>query len=310
MSQETASKPFFPPPLPKGGTVGLVSPCKWTRPEWIEALGMKVRERGYHFVVPEQNYLRQDQFAGDEATRAAAINGLFADPKIDAILCGRGGKGGLPLLEGLDYDLIRRNPKPFVGFSEITALLQAITGRTGMITYHGPLAVSFSPELYEKRNEEDLFAVIGAERKRISFPEAKTSRKGTARGRLVGGTLCLLQALVGTPFDWSGNEAVLFIEDVGEPYYKIERMMTHLRLAGKFKGLRAALIAEIVDADTVEPPEVPYGKTLEEIMLAHLPPDIPVAFNAPCGHGRYISTFPVGADVTLELSEEGGVLSF
>ncbi len=313
MSQETAPKPFFPPPLPKGGTVGLVSPSKWAKPERIEIFVQKLRARGYQVVVPDQNYKKFHQFAGMEAERIEALHQMFVDPSIDAIFCARGGTGAMGIIDRLDYDLIRENPKPFVGFSDITAYLCAINAQTGMVVYHGPMDWNFQPDSYDPRSEEDLFAVLGEgkPRRRLSFPDLRVARTGVAEGRLAGGNMCLLQYLTGTPYDLPDIKTILFLEEVEEPLYKIENMMAHFRLAGKFEKVQAVLVGEMVDlTDDSEKGETPYGRTLEEIMLAHLPPDIPVAFNAPCGHGRYISTFPVGADVKLELSEEGGVLSF
>lgn len=295
MPHAKSLEPFYPPPLPQGGTIGIVSPGKWTAPERLETMLQALRKRGYRTIVHEQNLMREGQLAGPAVARAAALHDMFDDEKIDVVFCARGGAGTLLLLDGIDYDLIARNPKPLVGFSDITALLNAVTAQTGLVTFHGPMDWNFQPENFDPRSERDLFAVLGGGRS-LRFEGLGQGRDGAAEGRLVGGNLCLLQALIGTKYDFSGAGAVLFIEEVEEPYYKIERMMAHLRLAGKFEGLRAVLVGEMVDVpDETEPEEPPYGKTLRDIMLAHLPPDIPVVFDFPCGHGKYLTTLPVGA---------------
>ncbi len=302
MSNFESAAPFFPPPLPKGGTVGIVSPSKWTQPERLDFLGQTLKKRGYKVVVHEQNFMRFGQLAGPDEARAMALHDMFDDEKIDAVFCARGGAGAILLLDKLDYGLMARNPKPLVGFSDITALLNAITQRTGLVTFYGPMEWNFLPEQYDPRSERDLFSVLGAGPRQLSFSALQTPREGLAEGRLVGGNLCLLQSLIGTPYDWSGRDKILFLEEVEEPFYKLERMMAHLRLAGKFEGLRAVLVGEMVDMiDKTEPQEEPYGKSLEQIMMDHLPPDIPLAFNFPCGHGNYITTLPVGAEVKLSI---------
>lgn len=119
--------------------------------------------------------------------------------------------------------------------------------------------------------------------------------------------MSLLQSLIGTPYDWSGQDAILFIEDIEEPLYKLERTLAHMKLAGKFEGVRAVLVGEMVgildDKPDLDPKEhTCYGHSFEELVLKHVPPDIPVAFNIPCGHGRHLATFPVGAVVQVQLT--------
>lgn len=298
-------EPFYPPPLPKGGTIGIVSPSKWALPERLDVFVEALKKRGHKVVLHEQNMMRMGQLAGPDEARVAAIHDMFDDETIDAVFCARGGAGAVLLLDRLDYDLIARNPKPFVGFSDITALLNAVTARTGLVTFHGPMDWNFLSEQYDPRSEADLFAVLSGPPCSLRYEGLTPGRSGSAEGRLAGGNLCLLQSLIGTPYDWSGAGKILFLEEVEEPLYKIERMMAHLRLAGKFEGARGVLVGEMVDLiDETEPEEPSYGKSLQEIMVAHLPPDIPVVFDFPCGHGDYITTLPVGGRAKLAI--EGG----
>ena len=194
-------------------------------------------------------------------------------------------------------------------------LLHAIQQRCGFVTYHGPMSVSFSKPDLDARTGSDLLSVIGNRRKhcRLHYPDVEVVRQGKTDGVLLGGNITLLQHLIGTPFDWSSKDAILFIEDVNEPVYRIDRAMTHMRLAGKLQGLKAVLVGEMVrltDADPAIEGDVPFGRDLKEIILDHVPPHVPLAFNFPCGHGSYITTLPVGASVQLNLGARGAEISF
>lgn len=306
----------LPPPLKRGGTIGIVSPGRWPKPDWISKGTSLLEERGYQVVAHAQNYLKNGQLAGSDAARAEAIMDMFADSTIDAILVTRGGTGSLRLLDQLDYKLIRRNPKPFVGFSDITALLQAISKRAGFAAYHGPIMWNFS-NTPDSRTLDDMLAVISNKKKnfKIRVSDAECIRPGRAKGKLVGGNMTLLQNLIGTPYDWSGKDAILFIEDVDEILYKIDRMLNHFRLAGKFADVRAVIVGEMVNVPDGESGfmrkgEKPYGRSLKQILLDQLPPDIPICMNFPCGHGQYMTTLPLGAQAQLILNSTNVELSF
>lgn len=291
-----------PPLLPAKGTVGIVAPSRWPRKEMLEGTIAALEARGYETVVHDQCYQQNGTLAGSDAARAEALNEMFADRTIDAILCARGGSGAMLVLDRLDYETIRANPKPLIGSSDVTALLHAVMIKAGLVTYHGPMCFHFLPERHEVYTEQDLFYMIAGETgsRLLRFPMARVERAGQAQGRLVGGNLSMLAALIGTPYDWSGDGAILFLEEVNEPLYRIERMMAQLRLAGKFEGVRAVLVGEMVGIPEEKPEDMPvgdcpYGRTLDDIMRKHLPTDIPLAFDVPCGHGRYLTTFPIGA---------------
>ncbi len=306
---------FYPPPLPERGCIGVVAPSRRPQRAWIDGTIRRLEARGVRVKVYDQVFFEEGQLAGSDAQRAQALHEAFADPSVHAILCARGGTGATLVLDKLDFELIRRNPKPFIGFSDATVLLQAITSRTGMVTYHGPMGWNFSDENYDARTEGDLFSMIAGNKKSAVFTGLDVAREGRAQGPLVGGNMKLLQCLIGTPFDWSARDAILFIEETGEYLYALERTMSHLRLAGKFEGIRAVIVGEILDLLDDNPKykettEAPYGRTAKDIMLRHLPADVPLVFDFPCGHGRYNTTLPVGADVCLSLEGQEARLDF
>lgn len=304
----------FPPPLKPGGTIGIVSPGRWPKPEWIATGKTLLEERGYTVVIHAQNYLKDGQLAGSDAARAEAIMDMFADRTIDAVICARGGTGSLRLLEKLDYKLIKRNPKPFIGYSDITVLLQAINKRCGFVTYHGPMLVSFAADFDPRMIEEMLTAVGGKKNIRLRFSEAECIKPGRTEGVLIGGNLTLLEYLIGTPCDWSAKDAILFFEDTEEVIYKLADKLQHLKQAGKFAGVRAILVGEMVDIGDGETGyarkgDKPFGKNLREVFLDILPNDVPLCLNFPCGHGAYHTTLPVGAPAKLTLGARGAELT-
>ncbi len=304
----------FPPALKPGGTIGVISPGRWPKPEWINKGKSLLEARGYTVVVHAQNYLKEGQLGGSDAARAEAVKDMFADRTIDAVICARGGTGSIRLLDKLDYKMIRRNPKPFIGYSDITVLLQAITKRCGLITYHGPMLVSFAGEHDPAMLDEMLEVAGGRKNIRIKSAAADCVRPGRAEGTLVGGNLTLLEYLIGTPYDWSAKDAILFIEDTEEVVYKMADKLQHLKLAGKFEGVRGIIIGEMVDIEDGETGfarkgDKPYGKNLREVFLDILPPDVPLCFDFPCGHGKYHTTLPVGASAKLTLGARGAELA-
>lgn len=301
---------FFPPLLPAGGCVALIAPSRRATPSYIQGYKTIIEARGYKVKVSDKACQQDGILAGTDETRAEAVMEAFTDPAIDAIFCVRGGTGANLILDLLDFDVIKQNPKPFVGYSDITALINAIAARTGMVTFHGPMASNFSPRRCNKQTEEALFSTIGVRPspRQIVLAGLDVVREGAAKGRLVGGNIAILESLIGTAYDWTGEGAILFVEEVNEPLYKIERMLSHLRQAGKFEGMRAILVGKmmrVTDWQTNLDPEEHevYGRALKDFVLKHIPPHIPVVFEVPCGHGDPLITFPVGAQVELELKD-------
>lgn len=302
---------FFPPLLPDGGCVSLVSPSRRGTADFIDNYKAVFEDRGYRVKVSKESYKQDGILAGTDQMRADALMDAFQDQDVDAIFCLRGGTGANLLLDLIDFDIIRQNPKPIVGFSDITALLNAITVRTGMVTFHGPMASNFIKSRKDKRTEESLFAMVcqSVHRKKTFMEELDVACEGRATGRMVGGNIALLETLIGTAYDWSGEGAILFIEEVNEPLYKIERMLAHLRQAGKFKGVKAVLVGEMMEIkdwqSNLDPADHEvYGRALKDFVLKHIPADIPVVFEVPCGHGMPLMTFPVGAEVSVDIKKD------
>jgi muramoyltetrapeptide carboxypeptidase len=248
--------------------------------------------QGYGVSLAEHLYQRQDYTAGSDDVRLRDLHAMFEDQEVEAIICARGGYGALRLLDKVDYSLIRDNPKPFVGYSDITALLLAIHLRTGLITFHGSmLKDSFEGKGRNLTSALDL--ISASEVLRVSFEQGKILRSGHARGALLGGNLSLLSRLIGTGYLPSFKGALLFMEERGESLYRIDRMLTHLRLSGSLDEVGAIIGGDFTDCGDMAP--------IQELLLeAAGDLDIPVVTGLPVGHGAANSAIPIGMTATLD----------
>jgi muramoyltetrapeptide carboxypeptidase len=306
-----APRPVKPKRLAAGDTVALVAPANATfnsmelqiARESLEALGLKVRVGGH--LLDRHGYL-----AGRDKDRAADINGFFADRSVSAVLPIRGGWGSSRVLPYLDFDVIRRNPKVVLGYSDISALLLGIHAKTGLVTFHGPNGMGrwdeFSVE-YFKRVLMQGEAITFENPRKLSDRNVLTQIEnrtltitgGKARGRLLGGNLTVLTTIGGSPYlpPWDG--AIFFCEDVGEGYYRVDRMLTQLKLAGvlsKITGFVFGTCSECTPGDNN------FGAlTLEEIFADHIKPlGIPAWTGAMIGHDMPQWTLAQGIDVEVD----------
>jgi muramoyltetrapeptide carboxypeptidase len=305
--------------LSPGQTVGLVAPSSAPNEpedirfavEVLESLGFRVRP-GAH-VFDRQGYL-----AGTDATRAADLNAMFADDGIDAIWCVRGGYGASRILPMLDYDRMRRSPKALIGFSDITALHMALHTQADLVSFHGPVAWrSFTPyTLHEWKRvlcETNVPVRLGAP---PSFEprEGQVDRKnrvmtlvpGRARGRLVGGNLCLMAHLTGTRYAPDLRGAILFLEDVDEPYYRIDRFLTQLWLSGSLDGVTGVVFGKFTRCE----PSASFvqNRVLEDILAERCRTlGVPAISGFMVGHVDDQTTLPIGC--LAELDADAGTVT-
>jgi muramoyltetrapeptide carboxypeptidase len=294
--------------LAPGATVGLINPAG---PTFVRSDLRMVTEvlgaLGLRWKFGDHVFDRHGFLAGTDDNRAADVNTMFRDPSVDAILAVRGGWGCNRILPLLDYDTIRKNPKIIVGYSDITSLLLAIYAKTGLVTFHGPVGTStwnqFSTN-YFKRVLFDAEAVTfeNPETKGDNLIQTKdrveTISQGTARGTLVGGNLSVLTAMIGSPYlpQWKGT--ILFLEDDGEAVYRVDRMLTQLRIAGIAGQLAGIVIGKCTDCE----PGPGFGSlTLEEVYQEQIAPlGIPAFAGAMVGHIENKFTLPVGIEAEID----------
>lgn len=286
--------------LEQGDRIGVVCPSYRIEPERLERAKGVFEGLGYEVVLGRTTRLKENKYAGSPAERAADLMEMFADPSIDAIVCGRGGYGGNRVLPLLDYAVIRSNPKIFVGFSDITGFHASIAQHTGLVTFHGPMLTTFGRQTIPYNLEVLQRVLSGADGVKIkSTPEcpARVLHPGVARGPLVGGNLSLVEERLGTPGQIDTRGTVLLLEEIDERLHALDRMMLHLRESGSLDGIAGLLLGEMLEMkDTADP----FGKSAEEIVMDVCAGyDFPVIANFPCGHGDYQATLPISHEVEI-----------
>ena len=307
-----------PPRLQPGDTIALINPSNAVyergpyvqATETLQALGFKVRE------APNLR-ARYGQFGGTDAQRASDVNAMFADPSVQGILALTGGSGGNRILPLLDYALIARNPKFLGGFSDITALLNAVHTRTGLVTFHCPVGASefnaFSVKWLRGAVLEAQAQTLAneAEKEDNLVPRGgriTTLRGGRARGPLVGGNLAVLSAMAGSAYWPRFDGAILFLEEVNEYIYRVDRMLSTLKLAGALDRLSGVVLGAFTNCN---PGDNNFGVlTLDEVFDDYFvkPLNVPVYSGAQFGHIRRKFTLPVGLDV--ELDADAGTIRY
>lgn len=300
-----------PSRVSRGDRIVLVSPATAafeTQP--IEIMADAFRALGLEVVLGGNFYQRRGYFAGTDAERAEDLNAAFADPSIRMIFA-RGGWGSARLLPLLDYEVIAANPKVLLGYSDATALITGVHAKTGLITFHGPTPVSrfsaqhirrviMNGEALQMRNPVD----IDDDNTIQTEDRIQVLRPGKVRGRLLGGNLTVLTAIMGSSYLPHFDGAILFLEDVNEAVYRVDRMLTELKLAGILDRIAGFVFGRCTDCD----PDSSYGSlTLEEVLKEHiLPLGIPAFSGSMIGHIDEQFTLPLGAE--LELEAETGTL--
>jgi muramoyltetrapeptide carboxypeptidase len=301
---------LLPKAIQKGDTLGLISPSAATSDrmqftfakEALEALGFQVK-LGANLTN------RRGHLAGTDEERAQDLNSMFADPEVKAIICIRGGSGAARILPLIDYQLIKKNPKPLMGYSDITAIHCAIQTQTGLITFHGPNGTgswnSFNVKQFEQMFfEQGKITYINEQPKGddlvVKTNRIQTLKAGTIKGKILGGNLTVLTSLSGTPYYPDFKDAILFIEDIGEDPYKMDRMMSTLKLNGTLSKIKGFIFGQCSDCE----PGGGYGSlSVDQVLDDYvLPLGIPAYTGAMIGHLPKQFIIPVGARVKMDAS--------
>jgi muramoyltetrapeptide carboxypeptidase len=288
--------------LQKGDTVGVVAPA-WTFD--IESFKRAIAElRALGFKVKYDNtiFKRHWSMAGYDLERAEEINCMFADRQVRAIFCAKAGYGSVRTIPYLDKKVISRNPKIFVGYSDITILLAYLQKIANMVVFHGPvLSGEFHPEM-SRITLDYLFKCLNRPYPvgEMSFPSLKTIRGGKVTGLLVGGNLSLLVSAIGTPWGIDTDGKILFLEDVGEDLENIDELLLHLKFAGKLKKVKGLIFGRMLDCYDSSGRKYNIQDIIEEILDDI---EVPIIYGFPSGHfrGRGANvTLPLGTSVTLD----------
>jgi muramoyltetrapeptide carboxypeptidase len=293
-------KPIRPRRLKPGDTIGFVAPASPFDPETFLRGVRTLESLGFRTRVNDEIFEKTGYMAGNDGHRARLVNRLFKDAAIKAIFCARGGFGSLRILPLVDYDLIRENPKVFIGFSDITALLTAITTRSGLISFHGPVVTTLAGA-----SEMTCNALLGAISSDMPLEVQPTRgvvvQAGRAQGPLIGGNLTTLCHLLATPFETRFKNCILLLEDRGEAAYRIDRMLFQMKLAGCFDGIAGLALGSFEDCGSLD--------AIYKIFQAHFQKiPVPILGGFDTGHGKRNLTIPFGIDATLDTEQQ--ILSF
>ena len=289
-----------PPALRPGDTVGIVAPASNIHRDALEAGCQALRSLGYRPFYLDSIFEKDVYFAGSANRRARELEEMFVRDEVRAIVCARGGYGSNYLLPLLDVETIKKHPKIFVGYSDLTCLLTYFADAAGIVTFHGPMVAKD----FGRINGVDLSswqnALSGTSQWTVEVnPEVTALVGGAAEGILYGGCLSILVASLGTPYEIQTNGTILFLEDVAAKPFQIDRMLMQLKLAGKFNGVRGIIFGEMLDC--VQNPGKDQGYTLEEVVLRVVGDlGIPVAFGLRSGHVTQRNiTLPIGVRSAL-----------
>ncbi|QEG33663.1 S66 peptidase family protein [Bythopirellula goksoeyrii] len=315
-SAQERQTPSWPKLLQPGDTIMFVAPAGVVDRDQLMLAKKRLEERGYHVIMRDDLFSVEGYLAGSDERRAEELMQAFRDPEVDAIFPARGGYGVMRILELLDFDVIRQNPKLVTGFSDITALHSALNKQAGLISFHSPnptwglgseenlppFAAKYFFRAVEENPEgpQDYVIEIPAD-----VPQPVSLGTGTTRGRLTGGNLSLIAALEGTPYGIDTQDAILLIEDIGEAPYRIDRMLQQLKLTGKLNQIRGAILGQFTKTEEREENEIEDPRFSAEGVLRQYfePLGIPVLMNFPIGHHEMNCTLPLGGEVEIDANK-------
>ena len=292
MNQMIGSKasPVFCSLKPKD-VIGVAAPSARFDVQAFEQGVAKLKSMGFDVYIPKGITGGYRYLAGTDRQRADVLNSLFVDPRVKGIIAARGGFGAMRLLPFLDWEVIAKNPKLFMGFSDPTVLISALVSRAGICALHGPNLVSLGQA--DPRTLDRFAQAVAGRFTRIDLPSDQVLAGGRAEGRLAGGNLATLVHMIGTAYQPDFTGSILFIEDVGEPAYKIDRMLTQMKMAGILDGVKGVLTGSFENCDDER-----YIPQIIQEMFADS--SVPICMGIEAGHGAVNLSLPMGGQVVLD----------
>jgi muramoyltetrapeptide carboxypeptidase len=292
---------YKPAPLRRGGRIGVVAPAGCVDDELLSAGVQALQQDGFQVELAPGVHDRKGYLAGDDEKRARDLEGFFCRPDLDAIFCARGGFGSIQLIPHLT-ERIRSHPKIFAGYSDVTSLLNWLLQSCGMVTFHAPMvAMDFAHGL-SPHSRDHLWGTLTGEKWTWKIEVGEVIRSGKVQAEMLGGCLSVVVTTLGTPYEIDTTGKMLFLEDIGEKPYRVERMLTHLKMAGKLERLAGLVFGDFTQCNGEGP------RNVREIIgdLFYEAP-YPVVMGIPAGHGRENLALPFG--VELALDGDAGTLS-
>lgn len=299
-----------PNTLKLGDTIGIVGPSSPTTEDKVVSAKEHLQGLGFKIKLTPSCSATHGYLAGSDDLRAQDLNSLFADKEVNGVLCLRGGYGAMKILDKVDFEIIRNNPKVFIGYSDITALHIAINQISELVTFHGPMFASDIAAGLDQFSKKEFMRAItdSTNMGEIPNPDGEligTLVGGTAAGTLIGGNLALISGTMGTPYEIDTKGKILFLEEIGEEPYRVDRMLTQLALAGKFDDVAGIVLGDWNDCESKKHNN---SLTLMEVFKEIIVPfNKPTIYNLKGGHCTPKVTLPFGVKATL--SADKGILS-
>lgn len=296
---------LIPPPLSAGDVLGIIAPAGQLQKKGDFIQGIKIlQEMGFALKFPRDLWPGYGYLADTDEMRSLEFNDLLRDSEVKGLISLRGGYGCLRMLEGIDLDLVRAHPKYFIGFSDITILQNYLFETTGLVSLHGPVVTSLATQELDSLLRF-IECLHGRWHSELRSSEIEVLIDGSpATGHLVGGNLASLLTMLGTRYDMDWAGAIVLLEDINEPSYKVDRMLTQLALAGKFANIRGLILGNFSSsAQATKLEQLQYQEEVWRRVMDLLGPrQIPIWGNFPSGHCRRNLTLPIGAQTTMDSS--------
>jgi muramoyltetrapeptide carboxypeptidase len=288
--------PVKPPRLEPGDTIGIVAPASpFNQERFMKGVAV-LESMGFRVSLEEDIFFKDGYLAGTDAQRADLLIRLFADESINAITCARGGFGSMRILSLLDYAAIKEHPKIFIGFSDISTLLSVLNTRCGLVAFHGPMGTTLADA--DKETKDAMFAALTSDTNLELTPlNSVTIHPGLSSGPVAGGNLTTLCHLVGTPYAPHYKEQIVLLEDKGEAPYRIDRMLSQMKLAGCFDGLAGLILGSFEDCGT-------FDEICRIVEKMFKDDKIPILAGFDIGHGQTNITVPLGIGATLDADQQ------
>ena len=293
-----------PPSLKKGDKIGIVAPAKWIPQDKYPPIIQLIESKGYKVIRGDTTYKEFGPFAGTDKERITDLQQMLEDKDIKAVFCLRGGYGVVRIIDKLNIDTLKKHPKWVVGFSDIT-ILHNFLSNSNIESIHGQMPVNFNSN---HSGINQLFDTIEGKLLNYTFEPTGLNRPGCSKGILTGGNLAILCSLLATPYDVSFDNKILFIEEIGEYLYRLDRMMHQLKLAGKLKNIAGLVVGGLSSMEDNIPA---FGQTAEEIIFSAVKDyNYPVCFGFPAGHIPNNQPLIMGRNVQLNVGVDNCELIF
>ena len=296
------------PSLKKNDTIGIISTARKISLSEIQTAINIIEEKGYQVALGKNLFKKDRQFSGTIAERTEDLQTMLDDKNIKAILCARGGYGTVQIIPFLNFEQFAKTPKWLIGYSDVTVLHSYIHQQLNIPTLHATMPINFQDYNIDSEPIVSLFNVLESKKNSYKIPYNKLNRKGNAEGIIIGGNLSILYSLRGTPADIDCDNKILFIEDLDEYLYHIDRMIMNLKWSGKLKNLKALIVGGMSDMNDNS---IPFGKSAKEIIREAVEEyDYPVLFDFPAGHIKDNNALTLGTTIQISVNEDSSSVKF